>query len=277
MPTSDAPAVTADTDEPRVLVERRDRLLVITLNRPGKCNAVDPSMTRLIEHAVDELEADPDLRVGIVRARMRAVDPVFCAGHDLKHYRETLGTPEEEAVSTARGGFAGLTERERRKPLIAAVGGLAAAGGCEIALACDIVIASRIASFAMSEVRWNHIASGGGALRIPRVCGRYVSADMLLTGQAIGAERAYQIGLVSRLTEPEDLDGEASRTAAAIVANAPRAVELSRHIAAVADDIDDKTGWRLMRNALSELRASEDLREGLAAFEQRRPARWTGR
>jgi enoyl-CoA hydratase len=265
-----------EVDVDSVLVRREGQVLVITLNRPAQCNAIDPPMTARIEAAMHELEEDPELRVGIVRAEVRSPNPVFCAGHDLKHFLKTIGTPEEMAVTTARGGFAGVTERPRRKPVVAAVRGLATAGGWEIVLACDIVIASELASFALPEVRWNLMASGGGGLLVPRVAGRYVAADLMLTGQPIGARRAYELGLVSRLVADDQVDETALLVARAIIANAPRAVELSRALATRAGDVDDAAGWAIMNRGLAELRTSDDLKEGLTAFGQKRAPHWTG-
>lgn len=253
-----------------------DQVAVITLNRPEKRNAIDAAMAEAIEMMVDRLESDPALRVGILRAEMGQGQPVFCAGHDLKHFRDHFGTDAEDAVTTARGGFAGITRRERQKPMIAVVDGLATSGGCEMVLACDIVVASDRAAFALAEVKWNLVASAGGSFRLPRAIGRFVATDALLTGESIPAERAYQLGLVSRLTSSENVDGLAMEIARKICRNGPRAVRLSRHIAAVSASIGDEEAWQMLDAAAREVRNSRDLHEGLAAFAERREPRWTG-
>ena len=262
---------------PGVDYRREGAVAVVSLNRPEKHNAIDPAMAGLLEAAVDRLEQDPEVRVGILRAEMQAGRPVFCSGHDLVHFRATFGTPEEGMVSTARGGFAGITRRERTKPLIAAVDGLATAGGWEIVLACDIVIATARASFAAPEVRWNLVATGGAALRLPRTAGRHVAADLLLTGQPISGARAHELGLVSRLAEPGLVDDLAMEVALAICANGPAAVAQSRALAQRCADPDEAAGWALLEAAEAEVRQTDDLREGLRAFGEKRAPRWTGR
>lgn len=212
-----------------VLFEIRDQIGIITLNRPEKRNAIDPRMTIALEAVIDRIESDPGIRVGILRANIAKGRPVFCAGHDLTHFRETFGTPEEDAVTTASGGFAGFTRKLRRKPLIAAVDGLATSGGCEMVLACDIVLASRRASFALAEVKWNLVPTAGGAFRLPRALGRYVAMDALLTAEPISALRAYQLGLVSRLTSSAHLNVAAAQVATKIAANADRGTSGSRN------------------------------------------------
>jgi enoyl-CoA hydratase len=250
---------------------------LMTLNRPEKKNAVDPEMANELEAAIDRLEADPAVRAGILRAEYGEGRPVFCAGHDLKHFLEFFGQPEEDEVTTIRGGFAGLARRERTKPLIAAVDGLATSGGCEMALACDIVIASSRAAFALAEVKWNLMATAGGAFRLPRIVGRFVAADALLTGDEISGERAYQLGLVSRLADHGKVDELAMQLALSICKNGPRAVQLVRKVAECADAVDDEAAWKMLDEAANELRNSADLQEGLRSFMEKRAPRWTGK
>ena len=177
-----------------VRFERREHIGIITLDRPEARNAVNPQLTAELEAAVDELEGDDDLRVGLLTAIHGGEPPVFCAGADLKSIR----TGHADDLQTDRGGFAGFIYRERTKPIVAAIDGLASSGGCEIALACDIVVASGRARFGLAEVRWNLVPAAGGLFRLPLVVGSSTGLDMILTGEPIDAARAHQLGLVSR-------------------------------------------------------------------------------
>lgn len=252
-------------------------IATLTLNRPDKCNAIDPPLSRAIEAAIDRYESDDGVRVAVLEARMHPGRPVFCAGHDLKHFQDTFGTPEEDAVTTSSGGFAGLTRKARSKPLIVAVDGLATAGGCEMVLACDLVIASERASFAIAEVRWNLVASGGGAFLLPRAVGRSVAMDMLLTAEPIGGRRAFELGLVSRLAPVDEVSAVAREVAATICENGPLAVALSKALVDSTNGVAEREAWLMLEQAGGLVRASEDLVEGLAAFNERREARWSGR
>lgn len=257
--------------------ETRGPIALITLNRPKKRNAIDPAMALALEAALDRLEAEPGLRVAVLRAvYAEGQRPVFCAGHDLAHFLANFGSAEEHAVSTARGGFAGFVQRRRSKPVIAAVDGLATAGGFEIVLACDIVIATPRAAFALPETRWNLMASGGGVFLAPRALGRLVAADLMLTGSELNGERAYTLGLASRLVPSEALLDEALAAAKAICANAPMALALTRETLERSETLDRDAAWALALEGEARLRNTADLREGLASFVERRAPHWTG-
>ena len=259
---------------PAILLEIEENVAIVTLNRPEKRNAIDPPMATALEAAIDRIENDPTIRVGILRAEVTRDRPVFCAGHDLTHFRESFGTPDEDAVTTATGGFAGITRKPRRKPLIAAVDGLATSGGCEIALACDMILASRRAAFALAEVRWNLVPTAGGAFRLPRLVGRNVAMDAILTAEPISAVRAYHLGLISRLTSSANLDAMARQVATKIASHAPMAMRLARDIVDRAATLDDAGAWRALDEAAREVRNSRDLQEGLAAFWWKRSPNW---
>ena len=148
--------------------EVQGRVALITLNRPEARNAVNGAVATEMEAAVDRMEDDPEIWVGVLRANTEGQDrPVFCAGADLK----AINSGEGGALSTARGGFAGFAYRARRKPVIAAVDGLATAGGCEIVLACDLVVATTRSSFGLAEAKRNLIAGAGGLFRLPKATG----------------------------------------------------------------------------------------------------------
>jgi enoyl-CoA hydratase len=252
-----------------------DRIGVITLNRPEARNAVDREMALGLEAAVDRLEADPDVWVGVLVANTGdQANPVFCAGADLKVVRETGSAA---TLDTDRGGFGGFVYRERVKPIVVAVDGLATAGGLEIVLAADVVVATTRSAFGLAEVRHNLIAAAGGLFRLPRAVGRAVAMDAILTGEPIDARRAFELGLVSRLVEPGDARDEALRVARQIVAAAPLAVRASRSIVRSAAHDDDDSLRQTSRATLDELLTSEDAAEGLLAFAEKRPPRWQGR
>lgn len=257
-----------------VQYEKRGRIGIITLNRPEARNAVNGDVASGVEAAVDQVEADDDVWVAILTANTAGQEkPVFCAGADLK----AINSGNAAALNTKRGGFAGLTYRDRRKPIIVAVDGLATAGGCEIVLSCDLVVASTRSAFGLAEVKRNLIAGAGGLFRLPRAIGQAAAMEAILTGEPIPAERAYHLGLISRLVEPGQALDEARRLAAQISASAPLAVYASRQVVLAAAYEDDATLKSLTNKLFAEVMASEDTKEGLTAFIEKRPPNWSGR
>jgi enoyl-CoA hydratase len=256
-----------------VLFERDHRVGVITLNRPDARNAVNADVARGLEAAVDRLEGDPEVWVGVLGANTEGQSrPVFCAGADLK----VIEAGELPSLYTERGYFGGFVYRERTKPIIVAVDGLATAGGLEIVLAADLVVATTRSQFALAEVKRNLIAAAGGLFRLPRAIGQAAAMEAILTGEPIDAARAYDLGLVSRLVEPGAASDEALRLARQIADCAPLAVRASRRIVLAADE-DDETLKKLSQQLLDEVLASEDAQEGLTAFIEKRPPMWKAR
>jgi len=256
-----------------VTYESRGRIGLITLNRPEARNAVNGALAQGLEAAVDRLEADEDAWIGILRANTEGQsNPVFCAGADLKALNDGSG-----GANTKRGGFAGFVYRERKKPVIAAIDGLVTAGGLEITLACDLVVATTRSSFGLAEVKRNLIAGAGGLFRLPRAIGQAAAMEAILTGEPIPAERAYQLGLLSRLVAPGEAEAEAFRLAEKIAENAPMAVWASRKVVLAAAYESDDFLKQLTDEEFAPLMKSEDLREGLTAFIEKRKPNWKGR
>lgn len=254
--------------------EVRNRIAVITLNRPEARNAVNGEVAQAMEAAVDQLEADPEVWVGVLRANTQGQDrPVFCAGADLK----AINSGDAGRLATAKGGFGGITTREREKPIIAAVDGPALAGGTEIVLSCDLVVASDKATFGVPEVKRALVAGAGGLFRLPRKIPRNVAMECILTGDPISAPRAYDFGMVNVLCGEGEALAKAHELAARVTANAPLAVRESRRIALAATDQPDEVGWRMSAEGMGKMMRSEDLGEGLTAFIEKRPPQWKGR
>lgn len=254
--------------------EASGRVGIITLNRPDARNAVNGDVAEGLEAAIDRLESDGDLWVGILAANTeKQPNPVFCAGADLK----AINSGDAAELSTARGGFAGLAYRERTKPLIVAVDGLATAGGCEIVLSCDLVVATTRSAFGLAEAKRNLVAGAGGLFRLPRAIGRAAAMEAILTGEPIPAARAHELGLVSRLVEPGAALDAALDLAAAITRCAPLAVWQSRKVVLAAATEDDDTLKAMTNDAMRVVMRSDDLQEGLTAFIEKRAPNWTGR
>ncbi|MGB3734958.1 MAG: crotonase/enoyl-CoA hydratase family protein [Ilumatobacter sp.] len=264
----------SDATNTNVTYEARGRVGLITLNRPEARNAVNGDVAEAMEAAIDQLEADDDVWIGVLQANTEGQSrPVFCAGADLK----AINSGDAARLSTKRGNFAGFVYRERKKPVIVAVDGLATAGGCEIVLAADLVVATTRSAFGLAEVKRNLIAGAGGLFRLPRAIGKSAAMEAILTGEPIPAPRAYELGLVSRLVEPGEATNEAMRLADQITANAPLAVWESRKVVLASDDGTEQDLIAMTNAAMGTVMKSEDLKEGLTAFIEKRAPKWTGR
>src|SRR3989440_1701153 len=207
-------------DELAVLKQRRDRTLQITINRPDQRNAVNAAVAQGVAAALDELDGDPELSLGILTGAGKG----FSAGMDLKAF-----VAGESAYAGDRG-FAGITQRAAEKPLIAAIEGFAMAGGLEIALACDLIVAARGARLGIPEVKRSLVAAGGALLRLPRVLPRNLAMELALTGDPIDAERGSELGLVNRLAEPGQVVDTALELAETVAANGPLALAATKRI-----------------------------------------------
>jgi len=250
-----------------LLEDRHEGVLVLTLNRPEKRNAINREVSTLLAAAMDRLDADPELQVGV----LTGAGSTFSSGMDLKAFLAG------EHPSVEGRGVAGFAEAPPKKPLIAAVEGYALAGGFEMALACDLIVASTDAQFGLPETRRGLIAAGGGLIRLARRIPLNVAMEISLTGAMIGADRAQSLGLVNRLTEPEGALAGALELAAEIAAAAPFAVTASKEIIGFANEHPESESWSLQRPIDEAIRASADAAEGASAFSEKRAPVWTGR
>jgi len=254
-----------------VLYEARGRIGLITLNRPEARNAVNGDVAAAMEAAIDKLEDDPEIWCGILTANTEGQErPVFCAGADLK----AISSGQAASLNTRRGGFAGFVYRDRNKPVIVAVDGLATAGGCEIVLSADLVVATTRSAFGLAEVKRNLVAGAGGLFRLPRAIGRGPALEVILTGEPLPAQRAYDLGLVNRLVEPGQMMEAATKLAEQICAAAPLAVWASRKVVLASAYEDDETLKQMTNDAFAQILASEDTTEGLTAFIEKRTPNW---
>jgi crotonobetainyl-CoA hydratase len=257
-----------------VRTEVVDGVLVVTLDRPS-ANAIDVPTSLALYDAFARLERDEALRVGIVTG---AGERFFSAGWDLK----AAAAGEAVDADHGPGGFAGLTELfGRRKPVIAAVNGLALGGGLELALAADLMVVADHAELALPEVRVGVVADSGGLLRLPRRLPSAVAREMLLTGRRMTAAEAERWGLANRVVPVAELMPAALDLAAEIRAGAPLAVAAVQEVLAATATLDVPDGFALMRSgdlpAYTRMLASEDAVEGPQAFAEKRPPVWRGR
>jgi enoyl-CoA hydratase len=253
--------------EPAVLTERRDGVLIITLNRPDARNAVNAALAEGVGAALDELDADDALRVGVLTGAGKG----FSSGMDLKAF-----VAGERPYVEGRG-FAGITQRSSRKPLIAAIEGFAVAGGFEIALSCDLIVASKGARLGIPEVKRSLVAAAGALFRLPRRIPYHLAMELALTGDPIDAERGHQLGLVNRLAEPGAALDAALELAGDIVKNGPLALIASKEIVQGSRDWTEEESWEKQGPIAGPVMGSEDAREGATAFAEKRDPVWKGR
>jgi enoyl-CoA hydratase/carnithine racemase len=244
-----------------VTVEAVGEVLVVRMNREAKRNAVDSVLAAGIDDALNRLEDDPALRVGI----LTGTPAVFSAGTDMYD-------PGEK--STARGGEYGVIRRVRRKPLIAAVEGYALGGGFEIVLSCDLVVASTTARFGLPETLRGLVATSGALFRAPRALPLNVATELLLTGAMLDADRGYRLGLVNLVTEPGGAVDGALRLAEQIRKSGPNAVAETLTALLGLTAATDADGWAATDRARSAVLASPDADEGRRAFAEKRQPRW---
>ena len=246
-----------------VETERRGRVLIVSLHREDKRNAIDRELADGIDEALNTLEDDPELWVGI----LTGTASVFSAGTDLK---------QSSSPTTERGGEYGVIRRQRVKPLIVAVEGFALGGGMEIVLAADLVVASTTARFGLPECARGILPTCGGLFRSARALPLNIAKELLLTGDHLLPQRAYELGLVNRLTDPGQALAEAVALAERICVNAPVSVRQSMWALEQVVTHTDQTGWSATAEASRVVRKTDDFAEGVKAFFEKRSPNWGG-
>ena len=246
-----------------VIVERRGRVTIITLAREAKRNALGPGITAGLDAALNDFEDDPRQWCAVLTGG----PSFFSAGADL-----ATGPGEP----TERGGIVGIVNRTRTKPLVAAVEGFAYGGGMELVLCCDLVVAGRSARFGLPEVKRGLMPDFGGAFRVTRALPPNVARELLLTAKDLDAERAERLGFVNLLTDDGGALDAAAALAEDICENAPLGVQASLHLANTAINGDEESLWALSHATHERLLQTDDVREGVGAFFEKRPPTWTG-
>ena len=250
-----------------LLVERRDGILVITMNRPEARNAMTQALAREMATALDQLNDDPALRAGV----LTGAGGHFCSGMDLKAFLRG------ELPRVEGRGFGALTQRPPHKPVIAAVEGYALAGGFEMVLACDLIVASRESKFGLPEVKRGLAATAGGMMRLPRRIPYHVAMQYLLTGDMMPAERAAELGLVNELTAPGAALEAALALGGKLLGNGPLALVAAKRVASESRDWTEAEMFDRQAAYTAEVFASHDAKEGARAFAEKRAPVWTGR
>jgi enoyl-CoA hydratase len=242
-------------------------VLLITLNRPEVRNSVNAALAAGVGTALDELDGDEALSVGV----LTGAGGYFSAGMDLGAF------VKGESPWYGDRGFAGIAQRASRKPLIAAIEGFAVAGGMEIALACDLIVAAKGAKLGIPEAKRSLVAAGGALLRLPRRMPYHIVMELALTGDTMAAERFYEFGVVNRLAEPGTAVDAAMELAATLAKNGPLALAASKQILQEQFDWSSAEMWEKQGAISGPVFASEDAKEGANAFKEKRDAVWKGR
>jgi enoyl-CoA hydratase len=250
-----------------VVSERRGNVLLITINRPEMRNAVNGAVAEGMAGALDQLDADDGLTVGVVTG----AGGYFSAGMDLGAF------VKGESPWFGDRGFAGIAQRSARKPLIAAIEGFALAGGMEVALACDLIVAAKGAKMGIPEAKRSLIAAGGALLRLPRRMPYHVVMELALTGDWMPAERFHEFGLVNRLAEPGAAVDVAMELAVQLSKSGPLALIGSKRILQEQFDWSSDEMWQKQAEITGPVMASEDAKEGASAFKEKRDPVWKGR
>ena len=256
--------------EKTVLTElREDGVLIVTINRNERRNAINPETSALMEEVLNDAEKNPAVRCIILTG---AGEKSFCAGEDLAAFDES-----GECQTIMAHGFAGMTERVSPKPIICACNGTAVAGGLEIALACDIVVAADHARFGLSEVKVGLLATSGGIIHLSRDIPKKIGMEMVLTGALIPAQRAYEVGLINCVVPKEQLMEKALELAGTISANAPISLRLAKELMHVAPQCSVEDAQRFCNRCWDYVEKTDDAKEGPQAFLEKRKPNWSGK
>jgi len=252
-----------------ILVEQRDRVTLVTLNRPQALNALNGQVLADLLAAMAAFDADPSQGCAVITGSAKA----FAAGADIKEM-------QAQGFADMYGGnfFAGWEQFVRtRKPVIAAVAGYALGGGCELAMMCDFILAADTAKFGQPEIKLGVTPGMGGSQRLTHAVGKAKAMEMCLTGRMIDAEEAERAGLVARIVPADQLVDEALKTAATIAGMAPLAVLANKEMVNAAFEMGLAQGVQYERRLFHGLFGTADQKEGMAAFVEKRPGNWTGR
>ena len=250
------------SEEQAILVERRNRVMIITLNRPDAMNAINGALSNGLWNAIQELDADDTLTAGVITGSGRA----FCAGMDLKAFArgEDIGPLNE------------FVRKGASKPLIGAINGFALAGGCEVALTCDLLVASKAAKIGIREVKVGLFAGAGGVQRLPRQIGKKAAMEMMLTGQPIDCEKALALGLINYAVPADQLMAKAEKLAYYITQASPSAIQSTLKLYhETADYASEDAAVTAPHNIFDDLLNSNDFWEGSRAFAEKRKPKWT--
>ena len=254
-----------------LLLSIEDGVGVVVINRPDKRNALNATVRAELMAVLDFLREQAEARVVVITG---AGDKAFVAGADIAEFADR--TPiEQRAVMAERGIYQAIAEFP--KPVITMINGFALGGGCELALACDVRIASRAARLGQPEIKLGIIPGGGGTQRLPRLIGSGRALRMILTGEVVDAVEAERIGLVDILTENDDLHRTTMELARAMAAQSPLTVRIAKTAVRAAEEMPLSAGLALERELFISAFGSDDKREGVAAFLEKRPAKFTGK
>lgn len=255
-----------------VLEERRDQVVLLTLNRPEVMNSLSMGILKALKEKVEDIQFDPDIRAVIITG---AGDKAFCAGADLKERATFSERQVKEYIFTIRDLFTFI--ENLNKPVIAAVNGVALGGGTELALASDIRIVSEKATMGLTETRLAIIPGAGGTQRLPRLVGKGKAKELIFTGRRVDAREALEIGLANKICPPESLLDESFAMAAMICEAGPVAIQQAKYAINYGLETDLHTGLAIESNAYWITIPTEDRLEGLAAFREKRKPVYKGK
>jgi len=252
-------------------VEIKDKIAILTLNRPEIMNSLNFPLLKELNHFITETNFDKDIRVVIITG---AGEKAFCAGADLKERRNMTPDEVKRYIFTIRTTFTAVEYLP--KPVIAAVNGIALGGGTELALACDIRLASKTATMGLTETSLAIIPGAGGTQRLVRAVGKGKAKELIFTAKRISADEAYEIGMVNHVVEPEKLIDSAIEMAERICQNGPLAIEQAKMAINFGSETDIFTGLAFETQCYNVLIPTKDRLEGLQAFKEKRKPNYKG-
>ncbi len=254
-----------------LLVEQRNDIAYVTLNRPTALNALSSALRRDLKQCFTDLQASRGVRLVVMTGAGRA----FCAGADIKEWREPSSAVEDREHRQQLDFWEAMSRCEQ--PIIAAINGYALGGGCELAMCCDIRIASEQAQLGLTEVTLGIIPGGGGTQRLPRLIGRGKALELILTGKRLAAHEALRLGLVEQVVPHDHLMVAVEELVQTIISRAPLAVKFAKEAIVRGLELPLEEGLKVEAELSILLRTTEDRMEGARAFKEKRPPRFKGR